>query len=204
MKKKFIAGGAVAAAVALLAIGTLAYFVSEARATNTITTGTVTIELNEYSVYSPEADGQQTAARDTGTSVPYEDPGVLMPGEAVDKIPIITNIGTADCWVRMRVELALEQETAQRQVEGQSGLAEMITINYDADNWVQEDGWYYYTEALAPGEAAAPLFDKVELSKEMGNNFQGAAFDIDIEAEAVQSKNNPLAGSNYAALWLTS
>lgn len=194
MKKKFIAGGAVAAAVALLAIGTLAYFVSEARATNTITTGTVTIELNEYSAYCPGG----------GSPMPYSDPGVLMPGEAVDKIPIITNTGTADCWVRMRVELALEQETAQRQAEEQSGLADMITINYDADNWVWEDGWYYYTEALAPGEAAAPLFDKVELSKEMGNEFQGAAFVVDIEAEAVQSKNNPLEDSNYAALWLAS
>lgn len=133
--------------------------------------------------------------------MPYSNPGALLPGEAVDKIPVITNTGTADCWVRMRVSLDFAPGTA---IDSASSLAEMVLPNYDQENWVEQGGLYYYMHPLAPGESAPPLFRKVALSEEMGNAFQGAAFVIDLEAEAVQSKNNPLAGDNYAALWLDS
>lgn len=198
MKKKLAAGGLVLAALALLAVGTLAYLVSEGRATNTITTGTVKIELHEYSVYDPQNQAEP---------VVYENPeGNLVPGDQVNKIPVITNTGTADCWVRLKVTLREkeEQTPAQRTAEAQPGLTDVIDMDYNEANWVQENGWYYYKTSLAPGAAAVPLFTKVSLSEGMNDYFQGMAFDIDLQAEAIQSKNNTLVGGNYAALWSNS
>ncbi len=208
MKKKLAAGGVVLAALALIAVGTLAYLVSEGRATNTITTGTVTIVLNEYSQYIPPANPEDPTPTDATAqpeNVPYQDPeGKLVPGDAVDKIPVITNTGTADCWVRMQVNLAFTGDSAPSLPEGTT-LAGMVGINYDTDHWVQADGWYYYKTPLAPGADALPLFNKVNLKEQMGNEFQNTAFDIDLQAEAIQSKNNSLGDDhNYAALWANS
>lgn len=203
MKRKLAVGGVVLAAVALITVGTLAYLVSEGRATNTITTGTVEIELKEYSVYTPAANPEDPVPGDAieSENVLYTDPDKVVPGDEVDKIPVITNTGTADCWVRMQVTLIPpEQDLVQRGAQ-QSGLAALIDMDYDEVNWTLEGDWYYYKESLAPGEAAPPLFTQVSLSQEMDNTFRGATFSIDLQADAVQSKNNPLGGSSYAALW---
>lgn len=194
MKNKFIAGGAIIIAVALLAIGTAAYLVSEARVTNIITTGTVEIQLDEYSeYYEPGSEWQ---------NVFYENPEEpVVPGETIAKIPVVTNAGTADCWVRVKLTLDL---TLLPEFEGETEVnpEDWVTIDFVSGyegNWQEEGGWYYLKTPLAPGEETPLLFDSVALKPEMGNGFQEIT--LDVLAEAIQSKNNPLVGS-YAGLWI--
>ena len=67
------------------------------------------------------------------------------------KKPSVTNVGENDCYVRMRYEIS------------QNGL---VTVNAPAAGWtLGDDGWYYYAEPLAPGEASAPLFDTVAIGE---------------------------------------
>lgn len=53
-----------------------------------------------------------------------------------------------------------------------------------------KDGYYYYKEALKPGEVTAPIFTAVTFKPEMGNEYQNATATVDVSAQAVQTANN--------------
>ncbi|MGE4353722.1 MAG: hypothetical protein AB7D36_06525 [Oscillospiraceae bacterium] len=190
MRKKIVAGGILLIAIALLAAGTFAYLVSETRATNVITTGTVELTLTEYSITQGE-DGKSER-------VLYVAPDKILPGETVSKIPVITNTGTASFWTRMKIEIKVDGEVID-------DADTYVTIDMDEINWIyKEDGWYYYKSTVEPGEEALPLFDTVTFDSAMGNDFQNKEISIDVVAEAVQSQNNPLTEDGYSDLWVAS
>ena len=37
----------------------------------------------------------------------------------------------------------------------------LVTMDIDTEKWVARDGFYYYADALKPGETSAPLFTAV-------------------------------------------
>ena len=90
MKRKLVLTSAVVLILALLAAGTFAYFTKDARATNVITTGTIDITLND------EIRGGEK----TGTGWKLEG---VMPGQAVEKKVSITNNGSAEAWLRVKL-----------------------------------------------------------------------------------------------------
>ena len=90
MKRKLVITSAVVLILALLATGTFAYFTKDARATNVITTGTIDITLND------EIRGGEK----TGTGWKLES---VMPGQAVEKKVSITNNGSAEAWLRVKL-----------------------------------------------------------------------------------------------------
>lgn len=93
-------------------------------------------------------------------------------GYAVKK-PSVENTGKTACYVRMRYSIL------------QQGL---VTVNVPAQGWTDGgDGWYYYENAVAPGESTTPLFDTVAL--EEGREAQDLAhLAISLYQEAVQSE----------------
>ena len=84
MKKRLAIAGVIAAVLALCALGTLAYFTAEGRATNVITTGTVELTLHEM---QQGADGQLA-------EYPDEPITGVMPGQSGSKIPYVENSGS--------------------------------------------------------------------------------------------------------------
>ena len=59
---------------------------------------------------------------------------------------------------------------------------------------VGPDGWLYYQEPVAVDGATTPAFEAVHMAAEMGNVYQESTCDLLVEAQAVQSDNNPLTG----------
>ena len=174
--------------IAMLGAGTAAYFTVQDTAYNVITTGILDMTLVEKTT-----DGAQpgTELEDLPEFPVYEDgtPGVVnvMPGETVSKIPYVENSGTADFYTRVKVTLAIKAEDGST-LETDEVLA---LEGIKPDVWVLKDGWYYYTEAVAPGSRTEPLFTGVTFDAEdMGNEYQNAEVRIDVYAQAVQSKNN--------------
>lgn len=184
MKKKIFSLAMVICCLAVLTIsGTLAYFTAEDTATNVITTGTIDIDLKETIGVDPE----------TGEDIPFTDVTGVMPSQAIDKIVTVKNINDAmPAFVRVRVTptITLAQEYADKQDEIDLSL---IRIDYNTQNWTynEEDGYWYYNEALDTNAETPVLFTKVTFAPEMGNMYQGATVTIDVRAEAVQVKNNP-------------
>ncbi|MBP3453421.1 MAG: hypothetical protein J6M20_06875 [Clostridia bacterium] len=163
-----------AAAICMIAIlaagGTLAYFVAEETAYNVITTAVLAMELRE----------------ETSNGQPWPEKGVhqLVPGSTVDKIVTMANTGSVDFYVRASVNTAVASGT------GDPLPFEHITLDYNTSDWTEKDGYFYYKQALLPGEETSPLFTTVAFSTTMGNEYMNARLEIGINAQAVQSKNN--------------
>lgn len=171
MKKKLLILSVLAICIATLTVGTLAFFTSEGKAHNVITSGSVEIEVLEW------ADEDKTE--------PFEDLTGIMPGTTVTKIVEIKNIGKSDAWVRVKIDKAIELEG-----EGTPDN-DMVELNLNTTDWEPgSDGYFYYKEALQPGELTEPIFTTVTFNASMGNEYQSSTATVDITAQAVQCANN--------------
>lgn len=170
MKRKLLILSVLAICIATLAAGTLAYFTSEGKAHNVITTGGVKIAVQEWA--------------DEDKQTPFEDLEGIMPGMTVTKIAEIKNTGASDAWVRVKVEKSIKLKGEDTP---DTGLVELALNTAD---WTEKDGYYYYKEALKPGEVTAPIFTAVTFKPEMGNEYQNATATVGVSAQAVQNANN--------------
>ena len=169
-KQKIILAAVLVICMAIFATGTLAYFTAEETAYNVITTGILSMDLVE----------------ETEPGVPWPEGGIsgVMPGMDVGKIPYVRNTGGIDFWTRMSVSMKVTGEN------GNELSDHYITLNINRNFWTEKDGYYYYSEVVQPGEETEPLFTKVSFSKDMPNAYMNARIEIDVHADAVQSKNN--------------
>ena len=177
MKKKFIAGAVVAICLSLVTYGTLAYFTPEDTATNVITSGNIKIEL------------QETAITEDGQVVEFEqsqDRFNVMPAQSVSKIVKVQNTGDNDAYIRIAIDKAINL------AEGVEGTpdTDLISMDFDYDNWTLKDGYYYYNKPLAPGETTEALFNNVKFDPAMDNMYQNSTAIINVDAQATQVKNN--------------
>lgn len=188
MKKKILVLALAAVFVSLLALGSAAYFTVEGRATNIITTGKVDMALHEMQLV-PGADGV--------LEVEYPNQPItgVMPGRTVSKIPyVVGQEGTQPFYTRVKVSVKVTS------AEKNPLDASYITLNYDRDNWEQgADGWWYYKGEIGPGDRAA-LFTEVAFDPAMPNDYQNCSVQIDVSAQAVQAKNNPVPADGYTAI----
>lgn len=183
MKRKLVLTSAVVLILALLAAGTFAYFTKNARATNVITTGTISIQLND--------EIKETGAEKTDTGWTLSG---VMPGQAVEKAVSVTNTGTSPAWLRVKLDIAVEMAAGKTDTwQGQNVL--QFAVN--PDWFLAEDGYYYYSKPVAEKAGTAELFAKdssgqstLMLNPQLPNDYQGCAVTINVLAQAVQVKNN--------------
>lgn len=177
MKRKLLLLSVMVICIAIAAVGTLAYFNTEAVAHNVITTGGVNIELHEY------ADKACTTDYDTNKTG-------IMPGMTVDKYARIALAeGSADAWVRVRFEKKITFAAGNEHAEGKTPNLDLVELTIP-EGWSDgRDGWYYLE---APLTSNTPVFalTSVTFNKDMGNEYQGATATVDIVAQAVQKANN--------------
>lgn len=175
MKRKLVLTSAVVLILALLAAGTFAYFTKDARATNVITTGTIDITLND------EIQG----GKETGTGWKLEG---VMPGQAVEKKVSITNNGSAEAW--LRVKLAVRVTVDGEEMPLTFGDGQSVLLFATGDGWLAQDGYYYYRNATKSGDTTKQLFSSLQLNPLLPNAYQGCTVTVDVLAQAVQVKNN--------------
>lgn len=175
MKKKITVISLIVAMVAVLALGTAAYFTAEGTATNVITAGSVKIALHETAVKEPGAE-----------PVPFEDVSGVMPGSVVSKIVTVENTGSGTAWVRVSVTKAIALAEG---LEGEIDLG-LVGLDIDTEHWTEHDGYYYYNAPLAAGETTEPLFTSVTFAAGMGNLYQGSTATVGVTAQATQTANN--------------
>lgn len=107
-------------------------------------------------------------------------------GNEADKKPVVSNKGTTSVFVRAKTIVATQDGSSVPVTEDD------ITFNYNttaSENgyWIEKDGWYYYSKALAPGDETTMLFDGVEVNKNLDKD---ARFDVIVSHESVMAGNN--------------
>ena len=178
MKRKVLILSVLAILIAILAANTLAYFTADTKAHNVITSGGVSIKLNEW---ANEARTEK-----------FEDKTGVMPGAEVTKIVEVENVGTGTAWVRVElsIEVWLGDEYEEELPAEPVHLMYGDTAGCNTTDWTYQDGYYYYNKPLAPGETTEPLFTTVTFDPKMGNEYQNSTAHVDVNAYAVQSANN--------------
>lgn len=185
MKRKLLFIATIVLCLALVTSGTLAYFSSDVVTHNVITSGNVSIKLEEWA--------------DPGLTQEYQNNKTgILPGTTVGKYANITNDGPNPVWVRVRFKtsIQLSKENPLAHVNGDlekplidSDLS-LLSLKMPAGTWLEQDGWYYYNAVLRPNASVLAL-ESVSFSKTMGNAYQGSSASVDIEVQAVQSAHNP-------------
>ena len=189
MKRKLVLTSAVVLILALLAAGTFAYFTKNARATNVITTGTISIQLNDSIAGGTEKENGWTLSG-------------VMPGQAVEKAVSVTNTGTSPAWLRVKLEIAVEMAAGKTDTwQGQNVL--QFAVN--PDWFLAEDGYYYYSKPVAADAETERLFQSgtLMLNPQLPNDYQGCAVTINVLAQAVQVKNNDTDANGQTITTLT-
>jgi hypothetical protein len=106
----------------------------------------------------------------------YEPPLTMEKGISFTKEPYATNTGNVDCYVRIK------------SVISDSRVADGITIDYNTEDYTynSQDGYWYYKNAISPGQSTRPLFTTVSISSEADDKVLDG-FDIYVYAESVQT-----------------
>lgn len=182
MKRKLLILSVLVICVATLAAGTLAYFNAEDTAHNVITSGGVGIQLIE-----------KTKSGDTLVDFPEDGLSGILPGTSASKIVSVENTGSADAWIRVKVEMTItgsDREALPLEIGGADSVIPVITFT-PGESWtLGEDGYYYYNAAVASGKSTETLFEEVYFAAQMGNEYQNCTANLVVTAQAVQTANN--------------
>lgn len=168
MKKSVLIGILVFSLAALLAVGTWAWFTAEAEpVVNQFTTGTVEIEINEHG---------------------FKDIDNWNPGDTTDKEVSVISNGSKATYVRVALTPVWGEIVEGEFVANNELSIDNVTLNWNEEDWVYSDGWYYYKSILPAGDETSLLLESVTLTGGLtGNEYQGKTLQIDIKAEAVQA-----------------
>jgi hypothetical protein len=97
----------------------------------------------------------------------------------VHKAPRVHSESDTDCFVRIRVVFT----------EDADWLCEPLSIH---EGWSSGgDGYYYWKEALSPGQDTAPLFETVKFREDI-DEADITPFDILVYSESVQAKGRDI------------
>ena len=173
MKRKLLILSCLVICLSVLSAGTAAYFTAQSDARNVITSGFVEIAREEKHI-----DG-------SGAVVKFPEKGILgvMPGSRVSKIVTVKNTG-AQSWIRVKADCAV---TA---ADGSVLSSDVVGFSPNDAHWLLKDGWYYCRQSIPTGESTPVLFDRVEFSPAMGNEYQNCRVVITLQAQAVQAAHN--------------
>ena len=182
MKKRIFLYAIVGICLSVAISGTLAYFTDEEVAHNIITSGGVNIEVIE----------KTQGSNDVLVDFPIEGIKGVMPGKTVSKIVQVKNTGNNDAWIRINVESTItnsDGETLPLTIGENKKVIEYSVL----DGWVDGgDGYYYFKTAVEPDQLTGELFKEVKFNPNMGNEYQNCTAKIIINAQAVQTANNPI------------
>ncbi len=185
---KILVGACSMALVAAVSIGaTVAYLTSQDNADNVFTIGNVTIDLQE-----PGWDAN------LGASSALD----IEPGMSTEKDPQVKNVGKNDAYIRVKVSIPQlkGEDLFQYSVNGTDFGKEY----YNTTDWVMEETaepgvyYFYYNKILAPTQTTGKIFNHVKLDAALAIEDTIEETNIEVYAEAVQTKGIDVGGKTGA------
>lgn len=201
-KKKILTVAIALTLVALIGIGSLAFFNDSKSVTNKFYT-TKSTDPTPSSVFSIKLEETALDGTKTTDGVTYEK---VLPGSVLPKDPTVTNTGIYDQWVR--VDVTVDKAATWKTIIPAGTDLSTIFGGFDSAKWslagVSESGdtitySYYLNEKLVAADAdagveagSATLFTSVTIPTSLTVEQMVAVngFTITITAAAVQADNN--------------
>jgi len=148
---------------------TLAYYTTIGKATNVVTSGSISLQIHEKT-----ADGSD-----------FPSEGVyIIPGDIVSKQVSVENVCAHPFYLRVKLISGSTNEALSAE--------DCLKLDIDTVSWTYVDGYYYYNRILQPGETTNTLFTQVEIvGSKVDQSHIGSTLRLTVNAYAVQSQNNP-------------
>lgn len=160
--------------ITIMSQATLAYYTTVGKAENVVTLGSIRFIIHEMT--------------DSGTEFPQE--GVyVIPGDIVSKKVSIESDCDQPFYLRVKPVYGINSQELSSD--------DCFKLNINTEFWELHDGWYYYKEIVDPGETTAEIFSHVEIvGSKVDNRYIGKTLSLSVNAQAVQSVNNPISDGN--------
>ena len=178
IKIKIFVVALVAALMAFIGTSTLAYYTAVGNATNVVTSGNIQFIIRETT--------------DQGKDFPKE--GVyIVPGDVVSKKVAIESDCEHPFYLRVKMVYGIDSQELTTE--------DCFKLNINEAHWELHDGWYYYKGVVQPEETTPYVFSHVEIvGSKVDNSYIGKTLTLTVDAQAVQSENNPITdGKTYTA-----
>lgn len=140
----------------------------------------------------------------------YEQDQVVYPNGTVDKIVQVKNTGTADALPRVKIEKVWgdSRDENGKLIVDPDLSTDNIEIVYNTEQWTynSEDGYFYYTDVLKPGDTTVSLFESFTVNGEnTGGEYKNKLADIIVSMEMVQAAGGGLSywGTSFEELGIT-
>lgn len=195
-KSKVLVIALIVSLIAIISIGSLAWFTAKDEVTNTIKLAD-NFDVDVYETdkcFRPIIDGGETVGQ-TYTGI--------MPGQTLKKDPTVKNTGAHPEWIRVKVTLSSYKVWETKLAAGTDlttifgGYKDIMWTRYDDPEIDEEENTVTYTfylnYVLYPGQIAK-LFDSVTIPAEVDQDDisdMNGTFTIKIAAEAIQAENLP-------------
>lgn len=164
--------------ITFLGQSTVAYYQAFGQTTNVVTTGGIQLMIHEKT--------------DRGNPFPAE--GVyIIPGAVVSKQVSIENNCNNPFYLRVKIVYGVNSQ--------ELSADECFKLNINEADWEYHEGWYYYKGIVEPGQTTSNVFSQVEIDgTQVDSSYIGKILTLTVNAQAVQSQNNPVAdGKTYTA-----
>lgn len=104
----------------------------------------------------------------------------------VSRIVRIKNIGNHSFFVRISIDIIGIDEN-----KNQFNANNLVSYNWNTEDWIYKDGYYYYRKELKGNETTSNLMTQIKFDiNNITSNYPNGEFKININAEAVQAENN--------------
>lgn len=104
----------------------------------------------------------------------------------VSRIVRIKNVGNHSFFVRISIDIIGTDENKNK-----FNANSLVSYNWNTEDWIFKDGWYYYGKELNENETTSNLITQIIFDIDnITSNYPNGEFKININAEAVQAENN--------------
>ena len=179
IKRKIFVAALLVCCLAIIGYSTVAYYTTEGTARNVITSGKVSVKVEEWH----DVGGELIA-------YPYAEGLDVMPGNVISKIVTVKNEASSS-FVRARYTVEIKDGEGNIMEHTEEELDALMTVAGSDASWIESEGWYYYKTPLDRGQSTLPLFETVEFSGvNMDNRYQGCTIRLIVETQSVQAAHN--------------
>lgn len=170
MKKRYLV--LILLLIIVSASATYAFIVRESDTESIITFGSLKMKLMETTLVNGEEIEVSDDALDISNAT------------NVSRIVRVKNVGRHSMYVRVKLNIYGEND-------GETfDISDAYKID-TSDNWIYQDGYYYYKDALSENEITDELMKEIVFDNDIVNSkYQGSKFNLEIKGEALQRENN--------------
>lgn len=108
----------------------------------------------------------------------FDPPEKIEPGSHFIKKVCMKNLGKSDCFIRCRLELSSEE------------ILPYLEFDIDKAKWsLEEDGYYYYREAVEVKKQTTNLLEEIQIKENAPSEVTEKGFSVLVYAESYQQGN---------------